>query len=412
MKRPRKAKASERPERAARTERQADVIVAGHICLDMIPDMGAVKLSSLGVPGALVNVGGMVLATGGTVANSGLALHRLGVAVKLMGKVGDDPLGRIIVEALRMHGPDVADGMIVGRGEQSSYSVVLSPRGADRVFLHCPGTNDTFAADDVASDSLGGAKLFHFGYPPLMKRMYENGGSELAKLLAKAKAKGLTVSLDMSRPDPDSPAGKVDWRGVLRNALPHVDLFLPSWEETLFMLDAGGGDKAAGEGPSGERLAELSGRLLEMGAAVVGIKIGEEGLYVRTTANRERMRASGACAPGETDDWTARELLAPCFATEAVGTTGAGDSTIAGFLCGLLHGLPLERTMTAAVGVGACSVEALDATSGVRSWTDTLRRIDAGWGRRTPAVPLSGWTRSGDGGMWIGPYDKSRTNSL
>lgn len=386
----------------------AEVIVAGHICLDMIPDIGAVKPSSLGVPGTLVNVGGILLTTGGAVANTGLALHRLGAAVKLMGKVGDDPFGRIIMEKLQQHGPELADGMIVGRGEQSSYSVVISPLGSDRIFLHGPGTNDTFAADDVSADSLDGAKLFHFGYPPLMKRMYADDGQELKKLLEKVKARGLTVSLDMSRPDPDSPAGKAAWPRVLRNALPYVDLFLPSWEETAFMLDGIGGDKAPDEAPSGSRLAEFSGRLLDMGAAVVGIKIGEEGLYVRTTASRERFDAFGAGGPHDVDDWTGRELLAPCFVAEAAGTTGAGDSTIAGFLCGLLQGLSLEQTMTAAVGVGACSVEAIDATSGVIPWPDVMRRIESGWPRRTPVLPLPGWTRSGSGGVWIGPHDKRR----
>ncbi|MDF2719278.1 MAG: carbohydrate kinase PfkB [Paenibacillus sp.] len=393
-------------------DKLTDVIVAGHICLDLIPDMGLAGLAALAEPGALVHVGGAVISTGGTVANSGLALHRLGVAVKLMGKVGDDAFGRLIMDALGRHSPRMTDGMIVSGGEQSSYSIVISPSGSDRIFLHCPGTNDTFKADDVSDDALDGAKLLHFGYPPLMKEMYANDGRELEKLLAKAKAKGLTVSLDMSRPDPDSPAGKVDWRSILKRILPYVDLYLPSWEETVFMMDA---DRSASGANGGARasmcameLAGISGQLVEMGAAVVGIKLGEEGLYVRTTGDAERMSRLGAAIPPTIADWRERELLAPCFETTVVGTTGAGDCTIAGFLCGLLHGLPLEETMTAAVAVGACSVETLDAASGIVPWTDVVRRIEEGWGRRAPGLPLEGWIRGTDGGAWIGPYDKSR----
>lgn len=395
---------------------KADVIVAGHICLDLIPDLGHAGLAAITVPGALVNVGGAVLSTGGTVANSGLALHRLGIATKLMGKIGDDPFGRLILDALGGYGPDMTDGMIVSAGEQSSYSIVISPRGADRIFLHCPGTNDTFRADDVSDESLAGAKLLHFGYPPLMKEMYSNDGRELEKLLARAKTKGLTVSLDMSRPDPDSPAGQVDWRSVLKRVLPYVDLYLPSWEETVFMLGANGSGFGTGAGEHSDintqALAHMAGQLLEMGAAVVGIKIGEEGLYVRTTDQAERLRQFGAAMPSPIAAWEARELLTPCFEATVAGTTGAGDSTIAGFLCGFLYGLPPEDTMTAAVAVGACSVEALDATSGIVPWPAVVRRIEQGWRRRTPALRMEGWTMGTNGCCWVGPYDKHRLNPV
>jgi len=83
-----------------------------------------------------------------------------------MGKVGDDILGRAILDFLRRHDPRLADGMIVAAGEPSSYTIVISPPGVDRMFLHCPGANDTFGAADVAYDRLGSARLFHFGYPP------------------------------------------------------------------------------------------------------------------------------------------------------------------------------------------------------------------------------------------------------
>lgn len=394
----------------------ADVIVAGHICLDLIPDMGRAGAAALQTPGALINVGGAVLSTGGAVANSGLALHRLGIPVKLMGKVGDDPFGRLILGALEGLGAGLADGMIVSSGEQSSYSIVISPRGADRIFLHCPGTNDTFCADDVPVSSLEGARLLHFGYPPLMKEMYADGGRELERLLAKAKAKGLTVSLDMSRPDPESPAGQVDWRALLKRVLPYVDLYLPSWEETAFMLGADVADHAAFGGQpapvDANVLSDMAGSLLEMGPAIVGIKIGEEGLYVRTTDSAERLRQGGAALPASTSAaWRAREMIAPCFEANVAGTTGAGDCTIAGFLCGLLNGLPPEQTMTAAVAVGACSVETLDATSGIVPWPEVAGRIAAGWRRRASRLALGGW-RQDDGGIWFGRNDKSRGNPL
>src|SRR5690606_31503773 len=107
--------------------------------------------------------------------------------------------GHAILGIVREHGGQLADGMIVSEGEASSYTIVISPPGIDRVFLHCPGANDTFAAGDVPEEALAEAGLFHFGYPPLMRSMYADGGTELAALLARAKQAGATVSLDLAR---------------------------------------------------------------------------------------------------------------------------------------------------------------------------------------------------------------------
>jgi len=81
---------------------QADVVVAGHTCLDLIPTFpsGAPGLQGLLAPGKLIDVGRLVAATGGAVPNTGVALHRLGVRARLVGKLGDD----VIARALCFHG--------------------------------------------------------------------------------------------------------------------------------------------------------------------------------------------------------------------------------------------------------------------------------------------------------------------
>ncbi|WP_231571573.1 carbohydrate kinase family protein [Gordoniibacillus kamchatkensis] len=142
----------------------AEITVAGHICLDMIPAIGtcAGGLNELLMPGKLVDVGPAVTATGGAVSNTGLALYRLGIPTRLMGKVGDDLFGKAILDLLNRSGRGLADDMIVAPGEMSSYSVVISPPGIDRVFLHCTGTNDTFALADLDLDKIAATRLFHF----------------------------------------------------------------------------------------------------------------------------------------------------------------------------------------------------------------------------------------------------------
>ena len=75
-----------------------EVVVAGHVSLDVFPALrGSVTLE----PGRLVEVGPAAFSTGGAVANTGLALHRLGVPVRLVGRVGADLFGRAVLEHAR-----------------------------------------------------------------------------------------------------------------------------------------------------------------------------------------------------------------------------------------------------------------------------------------------------------------------
>ena len=98
----------------------------------------------------------------------------------------------------------------------------------------------------------------------------------------------------------------------------------------------------------------------------------------------------------------------PCFAVDVVGTTGAGDATIAGFLAGFVHGMSPTLSLKTACAIGACSVEAVDAISGIRSWPQTAGRLANGW----PHLPLAfgvaqaGWRWDVEGGVWVGPGDK------
>jgi sugar/nucleoside kinase (ribokinase family) len=373
-----------------------EVIVAGHICLDLIPEMSTSSNANgmLFRPGALIETGRAVISTGGAVSNTGLALHRLGVSTRLMGKVGDDLFGRAILELIGGYDASLANGMIVAPHEESSYSIVLNSPGTDRIFLHHPGANDTFSADDVRYSELCGARLFHFGYPPLMKRMYIHEGIELKTLFQRVKQLGLTTSLDMAMPDPEGQSGKADWRRVLQNVLPYVDVFMPSFEEILFMMRRELFDTWR---DSGNRYAAfrslhavfhaISQELLDMGAGIVCLKLGENGLYVRT-GDEERLQHLGAVSPVNREQWADREMWVPCFKTTVVGTTGSGDATIAGFLTGLLKGMAPEDCLTSAVAVGACSVERLDAVTGIIPWAAVQERIAAGWERLPPVIHL------------------------
>ena len=181
-----------------------DAIIAGHLCLDIIPDLSAHaagQFDAVFQPGRLVNVGAASISTGGAVSNTGLALHRLGMDTRLIAKVGSDQLGQVVRQIVASHAPHLADGISSSTETSTSYTVVINPPESDRCFLHHPGANDDFCADDVRDEDLRDARLFHFGYPPLMARMFEDNGAQLTEMFRRVKSLGLTTSLDMAFPD-------------------------------------------------------------------------------------------------------------------------------------------------------------------------------------------------------------------
>ncbi len=365
------------------------VIVAGHICLDVTPVFpGNGRMGNVGEifqPGRLLHMDGVDIHTGGAVANTGLAMKILGNDVSLIGKIGDDAFGKIVLDMLGAY--QAEKDMIVSAETSTSYSVVLAIPGIDRIFLHDPGANDTFTPEDLDWQMIAQAELFHFGYPPIMKNMYRDGGRELAAMLQKVKELGTAVSLDMAAVDPASEAGKAGWKEILKAALPYVDFFVPSAEELCAMLDedlyrewsrrAAGGDMT--EILNMEELHWLGEKVLELGVRVVMIKCGSSGMYFKT-AGAERLKELCVSLGLKPEEWAAKEGFEKSFEPEAVlSGTGAGDTSIAAFLTSVMRGEALEEAVQMAAATGACCVAAYDALSGLKPLEQLKEKIRKGW---------------------------------
>ena len=390
------------------------VMAAGHLCIDITPRFpgSGYEPGKMFSPGAMTTVGEAVFSTGGTVSNTGLAMERLGMDVALNGKVGDDVFGAAIKKLV---GEKNAKSLKVVSGQNTSYTLVFSVPGVDRFFMHNPGTNDTFGPEDVDYEAAGACRLFHFGYPPLMKRMYENGGAELVEIYKRVRGLGVTTSLDMALPDPSGAGGQVDWRGILEKVLPYVDIFVPSIEEIAFMLDrdlfesrkaqAGGGDPVlAYEERDCVDIAEM---LHSMGVKIVVIKCGVRGVYL-DTSDAEDIGGIGPGRPKEAGQWANRRIWAGSFKTENfVSALGAGDATIAGFLCGLLRGFSPEETLNIANIVGCQNVQAVDALSGIGNWQSVIEGLGVkGRARNEAGVDEKLWRYCAEREVYYGPGDK------
>lgn len=364
------------------------VIAAGHICLDITPvfpqrTAGQGMMQGLLVPGKLLHMDGVDVHTGGSVANTGLALKKLGVDVELMGKIGADAFGAIVQQIAAGYG---ADGLLVDPAGRTSYSVVLAVPGVDRIFLHDPGANDTFSGADIPETALNDAVLFHFGYPPLMKKMYENDGAELASVFSRMKEKGIATSLDLAAVDPAAEAGQADWVKILQNVLPYTDFFVPSFEELCFMLDrekyerltADGGDVTARLAME-EDVRPLAEKALRMGAATVLVKCGTRGMLCKT-ADEDVLRRIGTRLKFDVGAWAEKTVMQPCFQADVVrSATGAGDTSIAAFLAAVLLGKSPAQAVVLAAAEGACAVTSYDALGGLQPLDVLEERIRAGW---------------------------------
>jgi sugar/nucleoside kinase (ribokinase family) len=394
------------------TEKNKSVMVAGHICLDItpkFPDSLSGGFNDIFAPGKLINVGEAVIGTGGAVSNTGLAMAKLGLDVKLNGRIGDDAFGEMIRDIV---GRDRSKSFSIVHGQSSSYSIVIAPPGQDRMFLHNPATNDTFTLDDIDYDALKGCRLFHFGYPPLMRRMYQDCGSQTAKMFQKAKDCGVITSLDMTLPDPDSDSGRIDWRQMLKNTLPHVDIFLPSVEETAFMLDKelfyqrkqDAGDSDPVLAYSAADCEYLTGTLIDMGVSIAAIKKGIDGYYLQTA---EKIDIDGI----DSAAWQSRQIWCPsyfCPKEEFASATGAGDTTIAGFLTSILYGLEPVETLRTANILAYQNIRSMDTLSGIKDWETTIKMArDTELEFNKITIDEDGWRFDENTNMWYGPRNRN-----
>jgi len=373
------------------TNRKTEAVIAGQACLDLTPIFQTKEtrhIEEILIPSRTVYVGNADIHAGGCVTNTGLAMHRFGADVRLCAKVAEDDFGRTILRQYREH--ISTEDMIISKEEEgTSYSMILAPAGIDRIFLHYPGVNTTLGKEDLDFDLIGSAKLFHFGYPQALRRMYLNGGEELEEIYREAKERDVTTSMDACGLDPDSEHGKADWASILKRVMPYVDIYVPSVEELCYMLNrplfeewtlrANGGNIGSVIGE--EEVASLADTLLSWGAGILMIKCGPAGMYFAVN-EKNVLEKAGSDLRGNFTDWAGIRHFEHSFKPRKIlSATGAGDTCIAAFLTAILRGYSWQKCLTYAAATGAACLEAYDALSGLLSFQEIDERIRDGWER-------------------------------
>lgn len=393
-------------------QKTIDVVVAGHVCLDITPifkEKERLDLKRIFCPGNLTNMSGVEITAAGCVPNVGISLDILGIKTWLMGKTGCDFFEKAILDFLKSK--NMKGSMVEAISENTSYTIVISPPGMDRIFFHDPGANDSFTADDLDYDIIKQARLFHFGYPPLMSRMYENDGCELVKIFKRVKRSGAITSLDMAFTEPSSESGMANWEKILKSVLPFVDLYIPSVEETLYMLERDYYERFnSGEDNLINKLdvnilPKLGDKLLSLGARIAVIKCGVKGYYIRTR-QKDSFGEISRQFPLDIENWTNRELLVETYDVKGIkSTTGAGDSSIAGFLAAFLRGKSIEDAAKIAHAVATQSITAYDVFSRIADFETISRMVKEDMPVIRYEMNGSYWKYDSGLGIWRGKED-------
>jgi sugar/nucleoside kinase (ribokinase family) len=299
----------------------------------MVADIVGRPIDVLPKKGTLDVIDRIELHTGGNGANTGAALAKLGTPVVALGRVGQDGFGDFMLSSLERWGVDT-QGITRDPEAPTAATMVLVHSDAERSFIHVPGANATFTAAHLNWDAVAEAAILHVAGLQLMTSFE---GRDVATVMQEAKERGMITALDTVM-NPRS----LWWDGLV-TAIPFIDWFVPSIVEA---------EKLTGTSHPTDQLAAFRAA----GARNVIIKMGEQGCFV---------------APeGE------KYFQVPALSVTAIDSLGAGDSWCAGFLTGLLEEWPLEKTVRFANAVGACCVQALGATTGVKPLAETLTLIE------------------------------------
>ena len=237
---------------------------------------------------------------GGAPGNVAVGLARLGRRAVMLGKVGKEGFGNMIVSALDRYGVDTS-GVTRAAREKTGLSVVTLGRAGEREFIFYRDNPADLAIDmdDVNPELIEHAAITHVGVLPFSA---PRSAAAQRKAVSLAKAAGRLVSVDPN----------------FRPAL---------WQDRDAMLFA------AREMITQADIVKLSEDEL---FGLTGVSSSEEAARSLWHKRLKTMAVTKGAQGAELFTSTAR-FVCNGYAVEAIDTTAAGDAFMASLLSGLLE---------------------------------------------------------------------------
>jgi sugar/nucleoside kinase (ribokinase family) len=310
--------------------REFDLLVIGEINPDLIL-YGEDLAPAYGQQEKLVEAAVLTIGSSSVIMACGAA--RLGLRTAFIGLMGDDVLGRFMLEAMQERGIDTSS-CIVDSKVATGMSIILVRPGGDRAILTFAGSMTELKPKHIDTNRFSQARHLHIGSYFLLRKLQP----ALPEIFAGARRQGLTTSLDTNW----DPLGQ--WH--VGDLLNHTDLFLPNEVEAQRIT----------------KQPDLQ-RALEKLAAVVptlAVKKGADG---------------GLARQGQVI------VQLPPPPIDIVDTIGAGDSFDAGFLYGFLNHWPLDSSLRLALACGSLSTRAAGGTEAQPTLQEAERWLEIGTGQ-------------------------------
>lgn len=272
------------------------------------------------------------LGAAGAESNVAIGVRRLGHPSAWIGRVGDDELGRMIVELLRRE--DVAVGAVRYDPGAATALMFKERRMADvvRVTYYRKGlAGSRLGPDDVDEKLVTGARILHVtGITPALSPTARAATHHAIDL---ARAAGVTVSFDLNYRA--ALWSRAEAAAEYRDLFRRCDLVFAG-EDELGIID--------GERDSLEVAKEIGAD----GAEVV-VKQGSDGAFAVTAD---------------------AVVSAPAVPVSAIDPVGAGDAFVAGYLAARLDGGGVEARLAQGCACGAFAVSVLGDWEGLPSRQD------------------------------------------
>ncbi len=250
---------------------------------------------------------------GGQAATAAVACHRWGLHSRYVGKIGDDPAGRLQREQFAREGIETRLIEVPDCASQLAF-IIVDQKTGERTILWQRDDRLDLRPEELPQQWIRAARLVHVDGHPCAPAI-------AAARWARQAGAAVTADLDNLYPG-------------IEELLEHVDFMISSREFPGRLL---------GIADLLESLPDISRRF---GCRVAGATLGRHGVLA----------------------WDGTQFhYCPAFRVEAVDTTGAGDIFHAGFAYALLRGDPLPVILEFACAAAGLNCTALGARGGIRS---------------------------------------------
>ena len=248
---------------------------------------------------------------GGAPANYLAALTKFGAKTAMIGKVGSDAFGRLLIKTLKGAGIDTR-GMLVSDDVFTTLAFVTLDDSGNREFSFArkPGADTQLRFDEIDLGVIDASKVLHFG---TLSMTNEPARDATCKVVEYAAGHGKLISFDpnLRKPlwdDLDEAKRQMLW------GLKHADIVKISDEETEFLF---------GIAPE-----EAAKHIIDsFGVRLVYVTCGAEGCFYRTKTASGFVKALSGIAVKD--------------------TTGAGDIFGGSAMYGLLRAGGVPEKLTA-----------------------------------------------------------------